>query len=216
MDSNLNNILVHPHVLRKGETVKMLEAKHLTSAMAAWEICLCQRPRVQNYFKNSFHCWMTWCMLNEIFASRNYATWKPGDWHRNIRNYTLKKHQHRELAMHTTSLNSQTSVAGAPPVQGFAKRLCLLQPQPHTSASHGDYPGVGLVRVAVRSETASTPAWTALPIINLTGQNGKKLSSVSPWHLKSFPILHASPKQVLGRFSRCPHVFLSSRSTTED
>lgn len=99
MDSNLNNILVHPHVLRKGETVKMLEAKHLTSAMAAWEICLCQRPRVQNYFKNSFHCWMTWCMLNEIFASRNYATWKPGDWHRNIRNYTLKKHQHRERGL---------------------------------------------------------------------------------------------------------------------
>lgn len=76
MDCNLRNISVYPSVLRKGKTGKMFEAEHLTSALTTWEISLCESLRAQIDFKESFKCWMIWCILNDIFAGRVYVTWK--------------------------------------------------------------------------------------------------------------------------------------------
>lgn len=69
----------------------MLEAEHLTSAVTAWEISLCKSLRAQTDFKESFQCWMIWCILNEIFAGRVYVTWKSGDWDKNIRSWYPEK-----------------------------------------------------------------------------------------------------------------------------
>lgn len=56
MDNSLRNISVHPSALREGETGKMLEAEHLTSALTPWEISLCKSLRASNDFKESLKC----------------------------------------------------------------------------------------------------------------------------------------------------------------
>lgn len=56
MNCNLRNISVYPSLLRKGESGKILEVEHLTSALTTWEICLCKILRALTDFKESFKC----------------------------------------------------------------------------------------------------------------------------------------------------------------